>query len=305
MKQEDSLRTFSQSKFLSFSQEKQAREIVIYAHGVEKLFAFFFEQKGQGAEGELLLKSLEQLQFYLNWRALKEEKDYELFKNLQSVVSKCLQSFRSSTEKFLEDYLQLGKEFVVAVVPLERIYYRAVKDNEISVRSEDKAQAVDKVPLVFILHNIRSTFNIGSFFRTAECLGCEEIYLCGYTATADHPGVQKTSMGTSEMISWRYQVSVEKSIEDLKERGYHILALETAESAVNLYDLQLEMKEGETPRLALVFGNEYFGLEQRVLDLADEIVEVPVFGRKNSLNVSICGSVCGYELIRRFYRGAK
>ncbi len=278
------MKNFPEAIFSRFSENKQGKIIVEWAHHVEKNWR----------DGGSFL----QLKKYTD---LSVVAGYDAFSPLQKQLQE-IDKYRSGHNDH-NDHNDLDvvllKDFVASVVPLERRYYRIVKEHEVPVRNLDREENRVKRPLIFVLHNIRSTFNIGSFFRTAECLGCEQIYLCGYTATADHLGVQKTSMGTSENMKWTYDASIENVIEGLKADKYQILGLETVEGAVSIYDLDFPQTES-MPRLALVFGNEYFGLEQRVLDLVDQIIEVPVFGQKNSLNVAVCASVCGYELVRRW-----
>lgn len=177
---------------------------------------------------------------------------------------------------------------------LEREMDISVRDEQFMIRRGDsEAGRGQQIPSVVLLHNIRSAFNVGSIFRTAECLGFEKVYLTGYTPTPEHRAVVKTAMNTDDEMPWEKMELIE-AIEGLREQGYQIIALETGESAEDLFSFSFAEKS------ALVLGNEQFGLSSEVLQLADRVLSVPVFGKKNSLNVGVCFSICGYELRRQW-----
>lgn len=197
-------------------------------------------------------------------------------------------------EKHLHKKMTL-KHFVAFMIPIERILNKNVQDDGFLVLTDDKqATATDSLPLVFILDNIRSAFNVGSILRTAECLNIEKVYLCGYTPNPEQPKLAKTAMGTQDTIAWEAREHIIDLINELKFKGYQVIGLETAEKPVDLYE-----KFTFAPT-ALVVGNERFGLDIEVLKSCDEIRKIPLRGRKNSLNVAISLAVAAFEWNRQY-----
>ena len=168
-----------------------------------------------------------------------------------------------------------------AIVPLERHDRRArVTDAEMRVRDADAPDAVRRpAPFAVVADNIRSAFNAGGIFRTADFFGAERIVLCGYTPGPENAQVEKTALGAAGAVPWTRCADVRDAIDGLKKEGRAVYALETADGARNVFTF--------APRMpcALVLGNERFGLDADVLALADEVLEIPSFGLKNSLNV--------------------
>jgi tRNA G18 (ribose-2'-O)-methylase SpoU len=152
------------------------------------------------------------------------------------------------------------------------------------------------VPAVIILDHVRSMYNAGAFFRTADAAALEKLCLCGITAHPPQPGVSKTALGAEETVAWEYFVDSLVPIRMYKARGYEIAAIETGHDAVDLFDWQ--------PRfpVCVVFGNEVDGLTPELLSACDTHVRLPMLGRKNSLNVATAGGVVAYELLRKFRR---
>ncbi|UXR63760.1 RNA methyltransferase [Bdellovibrio bacteriovorus] len=200
----------------------------------------------------------------------------------------------SPLEKHLTDSMTL-KHFVSYSIPFERLLHKNLQDDEFLVIENDKdATPQEKLPLVFVLDNIRSAFNVGSIFRTAECLGASKIYLCGYTPLPTQWKVEKTAMGTQEYLEWEEAPKLLECLEELKDEGYRIVALETAASATDLYEA-FDMEP-----TAFVLGNERFGLDPEVLKVIDEVRIIPLRGRKNSLNVGVTAAVAGFEWLRQW-----
>ncbi|WII71790.1 RNA methyltransferase [Bdellovibrio sp. 22V] len=200
----------------------------------------------------------------------------------------------AETEKHLVAAMTL-KHFVSFAVPFERLLHRNLQDDDFLIVENDKESApAEKLPLVFVLDNIRSAFNVGSIFRTAECLGAEKIYLCGYTPLPTQWKVEKTAMGTQEYLEWQESAKLLECLEELKDEGYRIVALETAASATDLYE------PFESEPTAFVLGNERFGLDPEVLKVIDEVRIVPLRGRKNSLNVGVTAAIAGFEWMRQW-----
>jgi tRNA G18 (ribose-2'-O)-methylase SpoU len=194
------------------------------------------------------------------------------------------------------------KHFSSFAVPIERLLHKTVQDDDFLVVENDKDEALlQKLPLVFVLDNIRSAFNVGSIFRTAECLGAQKVYLCGYTPLPTQWKVEKTAMGTQDYLEWQEAGKLLECLEELKDEGYRIVALETAASATELY------ANFEPEPTAFVLGNERFGLDPEILKVIDEVRVIPLRGRKNSLNVGVTAAVAGFEWARQYSKspGAK
>lgn len=200
----------------------------------------------------------------------------------------------SSIEKHLGPQMTL-KHFVSFAIPFERLLHKTLQDDNFLISTEDQVVgATEKFPLVFILDNIRSAFNVGSMFRTAECLGAEKLFLCGYTPLPTQWKVEKTAMGTDAYLPWEEAGKLTDCIEHLKSHGYRIVALETVPSATDLYSDFIHQAT------AFILGNERFGIDPEVLKLVDEIRVIPLHGRKNSLNVGITAAIAGFEWVRQW-----
>ncbi|MCD4795735.1 MAG: RNA methyltransferase [Candidatus Cloacimonetes bacterium] len=183
------------------------------------------------------------------------------------------------------------REFLSFAVPFEHRFGKDLKDDDLLVLKNDgQRNDQSKLPLYLILDNLRSSFNVGSIFRTAECFGVSKIFLCGYTATPENPKVCKTAMGTENYIEWKRYDTTGKAIEFLKENNVKIYALETTSKARNISKVKFEKP------CALILGNEALGISKEVLRSADEIVSITVSGWKNSLNVGVTAAICCYEI---------
>ncbi|MGZ3768661.1 MAG: RNA methyltransferase [Bdellovibrio sp.] len=188
------------------------------------------------------------------------------------------------------------KHFISFIIPFERLLHKNLRDDEFLIVENDKKETIfETLPLVFVLDNIRSAFNVGSIFRTAECLGSQKIYLCGYTPNPNQWKVEKTAMGTQEHLPWEEFSRVTDCLQKLKSQGYRIVALETAAQAVDLYE-----PFTVTQPTALLLGNERFGLDPEIFKSIDEVRIIPLRGRKNSLNVGVTAAVAGFEWMRQW-----
>lgn len=167
-----------------------------------------------------------------------------------------------------------------ALVPLERVDSRAkVTDSEMGIRSTDSPHEADRAPFIVVADNIRSAFNAGGIFRTADFFGAERLILCGYTPSPDNAQVKKTALGADLSTPWETANDVRDVIDRLRTEGRRIYALETVDGATNIATF--------TPSFpcAVLLGNERFGLDPDVIALADEVLEIQSHGLKNSLNV--------------------
>jgi len=171
---------------------------------------------------------------------------------------------------------------------------RKLKLKELNRVSIKGYKAQEKTPIIIILDNIRSLNNIGSFFRTSDAFNIEAIYLCGITATPPHREIQKTALGATDSVSWFYSENTIEVIEVLQSKGYRVYAIEQAENTISLENFKYKKEP-----IALIFGNEVKGVEQTVIDASDGCIEIPQFGTKHSLNVSISYGVVAWHLINQ------
>lgn len=162
--------------------------------------------------------------------------------------------------------------------------------------SEAEFKQQKKNPIVVILDDIRSLNNIGSFFRTADAFNIEKIYLCGITACPPHKDIHKTALGATETIEWEYKSNIVELCAELRKDGYTICSIEQTEETVFLQNIH----ELEAEKFALVFGNEVNGVNQEVVNLSDKVIEIPQFGTKHSLNVSVCAGIVLWEFCKKF-----
>lgn len=161
--------------------------------------------------------------------------------------------------------------------------------------SEEAFKEQEKFPLIIILNDIRSLNNVGSFFRTSDAFNVEKIYLCGITATPPHREINKTAIGATDSVEWEHRDSIVDLVKELKAQNTTICSIEQAEKTTLLQDVALLPGE----KFALVFGNEVNGVDQDVIDLSDTIIEIPQFGTKHSLNVSVCAGIVMWEFAKR------
>lgn len=170
---------------------------------------------------------------------------------------------------------------------------------ELGRLSPEAFKEAEKTPIVLILEDIRSGLNVGSAFRTADAFALEHLYLCGITAQPPHREILKTAIGATESVAWSYRESAAELVEDLQKSGYLIAAVEQTDESTLLQEFRLPR---DRP-LALVFGNEVRGVSQTVVDQADLALEVPQFGTKHSLNVSVCVGIVIWECFRQWKYG--
>ena len=164
---------------------------------------------------------------------------------------------------------------------------RKLSMDELNRVSVEQFKELEKLPLVCVLDNLRSQHNIGSVFRTADAFRVEKLLLCGITATPPNREINKTALGATESMEWKYYQNVRDAILELKEKGYLIVAVEQAEGSIPLHLFKPESVD----RIALIFGNEVNGVSEEVMELADSCIEIPQFGTKHSLNVSITAGI--------------
>lgn len=171
---------------------------------------------------------------------------------------------------------------------------RKLKLWELNRVDENTFKQQRKFPITVVLDDIRSFNNVGSFFRTADAFNIEKIYLCGITPKPPHRDIQKTALGATETVAWEFRESIVELISELKNAGKTICSVEQAEETLMLNHSDQIVSDD----LVLVFGNEVHGVNQSIIDLSDYIIEIPQFGTKHSLNVSVCAGVVLWEFVR-------
>lgn len=187
------------------------------------------------------------------------------------------------------------KHYVSWIVPVERLLQKELRDDEFLIFTQDAVETTqEKLPLVLVLHNLRSAFNVGSIFRTAECFGVSRIYLCGYTPVPTQEKLAKTAMGTTGLVAWEEAPKLSDTLQSLRSQGYHLVGLETTSHALPV------TAEFVAKPTALVLGNERFGLDPETLELCHEVRKIPLRGQKNSLNVSVAAAIATYEFSRQW-----
>lgn len=172
---------------------------------------------------------------------------------------------------------------------------RKLSNNELCRKSVKEFKEAEKSPFVVVLDNVRSLNNIGSVFRTADAFLVESIYLCGITGTPPHREIQKTALGATESVEWKYFENTKDAINELKSKGYKILSVEQAENSESLKDFELKKNE----KYALVFGNEVKGVGQEIVNISDSCIEIPQMGTKHSFNISVSVGIVLWDLFNK------
>ena len=152
-----------------------------------------------------------------------------------------------------------------------------------------------KIPLVLVLDNVRSLNNVGSVFRTADAFMAEKVYLCGITGTPPHRDIEKTALGATESVAWEHAPDTLELVKQLQEDGYKICSVEQAENSTMLNDFT----PAPGQHYAFVLGNEVFGVEQDVVSASDVVLEIPQFGTKHSLNISVATGVVVWDFLSK------
>ncbi len=161
-------------------------------------------------------------------------------------------------------------------------------------RSSEGYDVIDRLPVAVVLENVRSMYNVGAFFRTADAGGASRLYLCGITASPPNPGISKTALGSETSVPWEYAADAKELVGRLRTDGCEIAAVETSLHAIDLFDWR--------PRFPVVvlYGHETDGLTPELSAMADTHVRIPMLGVKHSLNVAVAGGVVLYELLRKY-----
>lgn len=167
--------------------------------------------------------------------------------------------------------------------------------DELNRKSVDEFKQAEKNKIIVLLDNIRSAYNVGSIFRTADAFLIEAIFICGYTPPPTHRAVHKTALGAVETVNWIQFANIEEAIHQLKENNYTVYAIEQAEQSIALDTFQSSSNQ----KIAVVLGNEVTGVQDSVMQICDGCIEIPQHGMKHSLNVSVAAGVVLWKLLNR------
>ena len=172
-----------------------------------------------------------------------------------------------------------------------------LKITEMNRLTPEQFKEQKKTPLIVVLDNVRSLHNVGSVFRTSDAFLLEAVYLCGITSTPPHAEIHKTALGAEDSVDWKYFEDTCEAVKELKKDGYIVFAIEQAKESVMLPNFRVEKDK----KYAFILGNEVKGVQQSVVDMCDGCIEIPQFGTKHSLNVSVTGGIVIWEFCRQFF----
>ena len=167
--------------------------------------------------------------------------------------------------------------------------------NRLSVEEFKEAK---KLPLIVVLDDVRSLYNVGSVFRSGDAFRIAAVYLCGITACPPNAEIHKTALGGEDSVDWKYFERTEDAVEELHRDGYFVYSIEQVEGSTKLQNLNLNTESGNG--YAVIFGNEVKGVKQNVVDMSDDCLEIPQFGTKHSLNVSVTFGIVMWEFAKKF-----
>ena len=178
---------------------------------------------------------------------------------------------------------------------------RKLRMDELNRKSVDEVKESEKNPVVAVLENVRSAYNVGSVFRTADAFLIESIFITGYTAVPPHKEIKKTALGAEDSVDWKYFKTTKEAIKHLKENEYKVYAVEQVTNSISLENLA----ELPVDKIAFIFGNEVSGVDNDAISLCDGCVEIPQFGMKHSLNISVAAGIVLWETVKNFQLAEK
>lgn len=168
---------------------------------------------------------------------------------------------------------------------------RKLKLHELERMTVDEFVSTEKTPIIVVLDNIRSALNVGSIFRTSDAFAIEKIIICGISATPPNREINKTAIGATESVAWEYFESISDAIKKLKDEDFRIIGVEQTDQSILLPEFK-----ATNEKMAVIFGNEVDGISDEILGMIDTCIEIPQFGTKHSLNVSVCAGIVLWEL---------
>ena len=177
---------------------------------------------------------------------------------------------------------------------------RKLKVTEMGRMDVEAFKQSQKIPLIVVLDNVRSMYNVGSVFRTSDAYRVSRIVLCGITGCPPHPEIHKTALGAEDSVDWTYCQDTLEAVAELKRQGVHVYAIEQAEGSIDLRQWSMNNEQLTSP-ISIVLGNEVKGVQQSVVDLCDACIELPQYGTKHSLNVATAAGIVIWELFKQLH----
>ncbi len=175
---------------------------------------------------------------------------------------------------------------------------RKLTMDELGRKSVEDFKMANKKPIVVVMDNIRSMHNVGSVFRTSDGFLIDGICLCGFTPQPPHRDIHKTALGSTETVDWVYYENTVNAVHDLKAKGFKVFAIEQTEGSISLEKFKQINPEAIAHPMAFIFGNEVDGVDQNVIALCDGVIEIPQWGMKHSLNISVAAAIVLWEFVR-------
>lgn len=172
---------------------------------------------------------------------------------------------------------------------------RKLSNEELLRKTPQEFKEAKKTPLILVLDNVRSLNNVGSVFRTADSFLLEAVYLCGITGTPPHKDIQKTALGATDTVQWKYFSQTLEALAELKNNAYKLYAIEQAENSIMLHTFKIKPPQ----KVAFILGNEINGVDQEVINACDGVIEIPQTGFKHSLNISIAAGIVSWEVYKQ------
>ncbi len=172
-----------------------------------------------------------------------------------------------------------------------------LKVTEMGRMSVDDFHHSQKIPVAVVLDHVRSMYNVGSVFRTADAFRLDRLCLCGITSTPPHPEIHKTALGAEDTVDWVYYQETTDALELLRNEGFTIIAIEQVKNSIMLQDYAIDINK----KYALILGNEVKGVQQQVVDQCDDCIEIPQYGTKHSLNVSVTAGIVIHHFASSFF----
>ncbi len=172
---------------------------------------------------------------------------------------------------------------------------RKLSMDELGRMTVDEFKQSQKLPIIVVLENIRSAYNVGSVFRTGDAFLLEAVYIIGYSAVPPHKEIKKTALGAEESVTWKHFAKTSEAIAQLRADGYTVYAVEQVEGSISLENI----KQAEGEKVAVILGNEVTGVEQDTIAACDGCIEIPQLGMKHSLNIATAAGVVLWELVRK------
>ena len=183
---------------------------------------------------------------------------------------------------------------ILNIEPLELRSMQKLSMDELNRKTVEEFKRSEKTPVIAVLENIRSAYNVGSVFRTADAFLLEAIYLTGYTCIPPHKEIKKTALGAEDSVEWKHFANATAAIEELKNNGYKVYAVEQVVNSLSLEKISFDAAE----KIAVIFGNEVTGVEQDTIINCDGCMEIPQLGMKHSLNIATAAGVVLWEIVR-------